>query len=81
MAAYASSTVWSFPHYLSGILEALPSSLWLFFSIRFGDLHRLYRKVLQVIRLIIVPDGSVWDQKFVIMGEQKQLPSGRIILP
>src|SRR6478752_7040296 len=70
------------PCYLSGILEALAlHPLWLFLIAGLVICIVFYRKVLQVIGVVIVPENRIGlvTKKFVVGGTHKQLPSGRII--
>ena len=70
------------PSYLAGILETLAlHPLWILPLIALVLSIVFYRKVLQVIGVVIVPEDRIGlvTKKFVIMGEHKELPSGRII--
>ena len=70
------------PNYLSGILGNLAfHPLWIFLVVALLLGIVFYRKVLQVIGVVIVPEDRIGlvTKKFVIMGEHKELPSGRII--
>ncbi len=70
------------PSYLAGILETLAlHPLWLLLLVALVLSIVFYRKVLQVIGVVIVPEDRIGlvTKKFVIMGEHKELPSGRII--
>ena len=70
------------PSYLAGILETLAlHPLWILLLVALVLSIVFYRKVLQVIGVVIVPEDRIGlvTKKFVIMGEHKELPSGRII--
>ena len=70
------------PCYLSGIIETLiPYSHWLWLVGAFIVLVVFFRPILQLMGVVIIPEDRIGlvTKKFVIFGQHKELPSGRII--
>ncbi len=70
------------PCYLSSITETLSSySSWLWLAAGLAILVVFFRPVLQLLGVVIVPEDKIGlvTKKFVILGQHKELPSGRII--
>ncbi len=68
--------------YLSGIIETLaPYSLWLWLLLALILFVVFSRKVMQMLGVVIIPEDRIGlvTKKFVLFGEHKELPSGRII--
>ncbi len=70
------------PVYLSGIFDAFgPYSSWLWLAIALIVLIVFFRPILQLMGVVIIPEDRIGlvTKKFVIFGQYKELPSGRII--
>ena len=70
------------PVYLSGIIEALlPYASWLWLVLALVLFLVFFRKVMQMMGVVIIPEDRIGlvTKKFVLFGEHKELPSGRII--
>ena len=71
------------PYYrLAGIIETLATySSWLWVLLALVLLVVFFRTVLQLMGVVIVPEDRIGlvTKKFVLFGEHKELPSGRII--
>lgn len=70
------------PLYLSGILETIsPYSSWLWLLAALVILVVFFRPVLQLLGVVIIPENRIGlvTKKFVLFGQHKELPSGRII--
>ncbi len=70
------------PCYLSGIIEDLSiHSSWLWFIAAVVIFVIFFRTVLQLMGVVIIPEDRIGlvTKKFVIFGQNKELPSGRII--
>ncbi len=68
--------------YLAGIIETLtPYSSWLWLLLALVLFVVFFRTVLQLMGVVIVPEDRIGlvTKKFVLFGEHKELPSGRII--
>ncbi len=76
------TTTFGPPCYLSGIFETLsPFSSWLWLLAGLVLLLVFFRQVLQLMGVVIIPEDRIGlvTKKFVILGQHKELPSGRII--
>ena len=70
------------PNYLAGITEILVSySSWLWVLLVLVLFIVFFRTVLQLMGVVIVPEDRIGlvTKKFVLFGDHKELPSGRII--
>ncbi|MEY4569633.1 MAG: hypothetical protein RLZZ398_1072 [Verrucomicrobiota bacterium] len=70
------------PLYLSGIFEIIaPYSSWLWLLAAVVILVVFFRPVLQLLGVVIIPEDRIGlvTKKFVLFGQYKELPSGRII--
>jgi uncharacterized membrane protein YqiK len=70
------------PSYLSGILDIFgPYSTWLWLAIAAVIIVLLFRPILQLVGVVIVPEDRIGlvTKKFVLFGKHKELQSGRII--
>ena len=70
------------PNYLAGITEILASySSWLWVLLALVLFIVFFRTVLQLMGVVIVPEDRIGlvTKKFVLFGDHKELPSGRII--
>ena len=68
--------------YLAGVIETLTSySSWLWLLLALVLFVVFFRTVLQLMGVVIVPEDRIGlvTKKFVLFGEHKELPSGRII--
>ena len=68
--------------YLAGIIETLaPYTSWLWVLLALVLFVVFFRTVLQLMGVVIVPEDRIGlvTKKFVLFGEHKELPSGRII--
>ena len=68
--------------YLSGITETIaPYSSWLWLLLIVLVFIVFFRTVLQLMGVVIIPEDRIGlvTKKFVLFGEHKELPSGRII--
>ncbi len=71
-----------FPVPLAGIFDyLLPYASWLWLVGAITLLILFFRPILQLLGVVIVPEDRIGlvTKKFVIVGEHKELPSGRII--
>ena len=76
------TTSFGSPCYVSGIIETLaPYSLWLWLLLALVLFVVFSRKVMQMLGVVIIPEDRIGlvTKKFVLFGEHKELPSGRII--
>ncbi len=70
------------PYYLAGLIETLSAySSWLWLLLALVLFIVFFRTVLQLMGVVIVPEDRIGlvTKKFVLFGEHKELPSGRII--
>lgn len=70
------------PYQVAGIIENIaPYSSWLWLVAALLIFVVFFRKVLQLIGVVIIPEDRIGlvTKKFVIFGQHKELPSGRII--
>ncbi len=70
------------PNYLAGITEIVASySSWLWVLLALVLFIVFFRTVLQLMGVVIVPEDRIGlvTKKFVLFGDHKELPSGRII--
>jgi uncharacterized membrane protein YqiK len=70
------------PCFLAGIVEILtPYSSWLWLAAAVVVLVVFFRPILQLMGVVIVPEDRIGlvTKKFVLFGQHKELPSGRII--
>ena len=68
--------------FLSGIIETLaPYSSWLWLVAGIVILIVFFRPILQLMGVVIIPEDRIGlvTKKFVLFGQHKELPSGRII--
>ena len=70
------------PLYVSGIFEIItPYTSWLWLLAAVVILVVFFRPVLQLLGVVIIPEDRIGlvTKKFVLFGQYKELPSGRII--
>jgi uncharacterized membrane protein YqiK len=76
------TTLFGPPCFLAGILETLSAySSWLWLLAVLVVFVVFFRTVLQLMGVVIIPEDRIGlvTKKFVLFGEHKELPSGRII--
>ncbi len=76
------TTPFGLPCYLSGIVETLtPYASWLWLVAALVILVVFFRPILQLMGVVIIPEDRIGlvTKKFVLFGQHKELPSGRII--